>query len=274
MFTIPDQDVLAQYIGKTLYDASEVIGEIYKMTCKTSGKSYIGQTVSHAKNRKKWRPTGYVRRTSAHFCEAKHDQRGFECTYLNNAIRKYGDDDFDIELIMRCPRDDMHAWEIHWIDKLGTLAPDGYNLTIGGKVLVRETVKKEGKDKVFLKTPRNAPKTPEAIAKWSASSRAFYATPEGHKSMSDRVQKYKMEKSVKKFENEDVSSKDDSYIRHSKNMSTGEIDGCVIYFSNTKRVVYKKMGLDEALRRAHLFLEQLREHQANIKNNQIATLSN
>lgn len=274
MFTIPDQEVLSLFVGKTLAEASQVVGEIYTMRCKTTGKKYVGQTRTHAQNRNKYRPTGYIRRTSAHFSEAKHNKRGFECTYLNNAIRKYGEEDFEIELLMRCPVEDLHAWEIHWIHKLETLAPDGYNLTSGGKILVKDTIKAEDKDKVFEKTPRNAPKTPEAIAKWSASSRAFYATPEGFRSMSDRVQKYRLEKAIVKWQDMDTSKPDEEYL-HVQRSKDQSVTGVIVYFGNGRRVKYPKVSEEEGLRRGREFLKRLREHQANIKaQQQTATLPN
>ncbi len=264
MFTIPDQEFLARFIGKTLKEASQIVGEIYKIRCKTTGRSYVGQTVSHVQNRGKIRPAGYVRRVGAHFTEAKHDKRGFQCTYLNNAIRKYGDKDFEVELIMRCPREDMDAWEIHWIDKLETLAPSGYNLTQGGKVFLKESVQAEDMDKTFVKTARNAPKSPEAIAKWSASSKAFYATKEGFESMSTRVQKFNLEKNIRKYQDINLSASNEKYIRCSTNKD-GIVDGVTVYFSNHMRIKYKRVTEEEGIRRATDFLNQLRKHQANIK---------
>ena len=270
MFTIPDQEVLARFIGKTLKEASQVVGEIYKMTCKTTGKSYVGQTVSHAKNREKYRPTGYIRRNGAHISEAKHEKRGYQCTYLNNAIRKYGEEDFEIELIMRCPREDMDAWEIHWIDKLNTLAPKGYNLTQGGKVLLKESVKPEGMEKQYVKTPRNASKTREAIAKWSASSKAFYATEEGFASMSNRVQVFNFEKHFQQHKHFKLLADDDNYIRLQKNKD-GVLTGVIVYFSNLDRIKYQRVSEAEGVRRAKHLLQSIREYQAK---KQIAKLSN
>lgn len=264
MFTIPDQEILARNISKTLHDASLVVGELYKMRCKTTGKEYVGQTVSHAKNRSKYRPTGHQRRSNAHFSEAKHDKRGFQCTYLNNAIRKYGEEDFEIELIMRCPKEDMDAWEMHWIDKLGTLAPDGYNLTMGGKCIVKDTVKAEYTDKVFVKSARNAPRPPEVNAKVSASSRAYYATPEGHKSMSDRVRKTHLEKNLIKYQDMDIPSCDEQTVRVITSKA-GLKYGAMVYFSNYHRVKFLDIPGEEGIGRAREFLQKLREHQAKVK---------
>ena len=54
----------------TLDNPTERYCEIYKITCLTSGKIYVGQAVSHILNHKRYRPYGYTRRFNCHISEA------------------------------------------------------------------------------------------------------------------------------------------------------------------------------------------------------------
>ena len=73
-----------------------MIGDIYKLTSKTSGKCYIGQAKKFmGKDDDKW---GYIKRWKTHVYEATSDKKD-HCSVLNNAIRKYGKEDFIVELL-------------------------------------------------------------------------------------------------------------------------------------------------------------------------------
>jgi group I intron endonuclease len=86
---------------------------IYKHTS-PSGKSYIGQT------------NNYDRRCREH-------QSSTDCRYLSRAIKKYGWDSFQHELLIEgLSLDEANRWEEVLIKELNTLAPNGYNLNTGG----------------------------------------------------------------------------------------------------------------------------------------------
>lgn len=110
-----------------------VKGHIYKITCKETNKVYIGQTYSHIKNHGKYRPAGYLKRFASHISEAIINTKKKQCTYLNNAIRKYGKDNFCCKLIKVCEISELDEYEKKYIIKYNSLYPDGYNLTHGGK---------------------------------------------------------------------------------------------------------------------------------------------
>jgi hypothetical protein len=117
-----------------IYDTiDKVKGHIYKITCKENDKIYIGQTYSHIKNHGKYRPAGYLKRFASHISEAITNTKKKQCTYLNNAIRKYGKDSFSCELIKTCELSEMDNYEKDYIVKYNSLFPTGYNLTHGGK---------------------------------------------------------------------------------------------------------------------------------------------
>ena len=117
-----------------LLDNSQVIGHLYVILNTATNKQYVGQTLSHRKNHNKYRPFGYQGRFKDHVSEAVCNTKKKQCMYLNNAIRSYGADVFRVELITTCPKDDLDRLEEQYIKEYDTLYPNGYNLTIGGKV--------------------------------------------------------------------------------------------------------------------------------------------
>jgi group I intron endonuclease len=83
---------------------------IYKTTNLINGKIYVGQD---SKNNPKYLGSGIA---------------------LNNAIKKYGKENFKKEILENCiDKKDMDEKEIYWIDKLDARNKDiGYNITKGG----------------------------------------------------------------------------------------------------------------------------------------------
>jgi group I intron endonuclease len=104
-------------------------GEIYIITCETSGKQYVGQCKSYQKNGYKH---GRRRRFQHHLNEAKNYGKEKGCRILNSAIKKYGSENFSVKLLKKCPIADLDKWEQYYIRKYNTLAPNGYNIRTGG----------------------------------------------------------------------------------------------------------------------------------------------
>jgi hypothetical protein len=108
-----------------------MIGDIYCITS-PSGKKYIGQAVKYLKNGKKW---GYLSRWKEHI----RDSTGKNyCRLLNNAINKYGHENFVIELIKECPVEELNHYESLYIKEYNSLNPNGYNLTTGGDNYIQD----------------------------------------------------------------------------------------------------------------------------------------
>jgi group I intron endonuclease len=107
--------------------------EIYKITNLTTGKIYVGQSVSHILNHKRYRPYGHEGRFRCHISEAFSTKKN-QSHYLNNSIRKYGVADFAVELIEYCDLSKADERETHYIKELNSLFPNGYNLKNGGSV--------------------------------------------------------------------------------------------------------------------------------------------
>tara|TARA_Y100000589_G_C27191185_1_gene644897 strand:+ start:3319 stop:4569 length:1251 start_codon:yes stop_codon:yes gene_type:complete len=96
-------------------------GIIYLVTNKTTQKKYVGQTIDILEER--WK--GHL--------EAANSKTNKNKLSLQTAIRKYGENDFSIEIIDKgSTLVDLEQKEIFWIKAHGTLAPEGYNLNKGG----------------------------------------------------------------------------------------------------------------------------------------------
>lgn len=111
-----------------------VNGEIYIMINTENNMKYVGQTVSHRKNRGVYKAFGSLGRFKDHISEAICNTKKKQCRYLNNAIRKHGAGAFRYELLYSCSLDELDGMEQRFIETHNTLYPNGYNLTIGGKV--------------------------------------------------------------------------------------------------------------------------------------------
>jgi len=95
---------------------------IYLIRHKETGRSYVGQTTRSPKTRFR------AHQTAAESEKWRHKQA------ISRAIHKHGWDSFDKEVLQECQSlEELNKAEIEWIEKLGTLSPNGYNLTTGGK---------------------------------------------------------------------------------------------------------------------------------------------
>ncbi len=89
---------------------------IYKVENKVNGKLYVGQTICPA-NRKK-----------QHLSKTFHGNPA-----LDRAVLKYGRGSFDFSIVEELETlDQANEREVYWIQELNTLAPNGYNLKVGG----------------------------------------------------------------------------------------------------------------------------------------------
>lgn len=109
--------------------------EIYKITNLTNGKLYVGQAVSHILNHKRYRPYGSEGRFRCHISEAFSAKKN-QSHYLNNAIRKYGVANFEVERLECCEIVNADERETQYIKDLNSLYPNGYNLKNGGTTFI------------------------------------------------------------------------------------------------------------------------------------------
>lgn len=138
-----------------LNEVNKIKGQIYRITNIKTSKIYIGQTLTHRKNKNKYRPYGYMSRFKSHVSEAINNTKKKQCTYLNNSIRKYGNENFTVELIETCSKDILDEREIYYIEKYNSLYPIGYNLTRGGKCCSGKSIKNNSELNEFKKRGRD-----------------------------------------------------------------------------------------------------------------------
>jgi group I intron endonuclease len=103
---------------------------IYKITNKVNGKIYIGQTIRTLEQRK-WQ----------HLDAAKHGCR----THLYSAIRKYGEENFEFEVIDEASSiEELNELERYYIAKFDCIK-SGYNMVDGGNnnVMFLDSVKQK-----------------------------------------------------------------------------------------------------------------------------------
>lgn len=98
---------------------------IYKITNAINNKVYVGQTIKDLKIR--WSQHKSQTRYVGQNCNRKI------CRYLHTSMKKYGIENFFIEIIETCQNiGELNSKEVYWIKKLNSLAPNGYNLNYGG----------------------------------------------------------------------------------------------------------------------------------------------
>jgi hypothetical protein len=108
--------------------------EIYKITNISNLKMYIGQAVSHVKRRNKFIPHGMNGRFRTHVYQALGNNiTKYRCRNLNNAIKKYGVENFTVQLVRNCNVEDANRIETEEIVNHNSLSPNGYNLTTSCK---------------------------------------------------------------------------------------------------------------------------------------------
>jgi hypothetical protein len=151
--------------------------EIYKITNNINNKVYVGQAVSHILNHKRYRPFGMEARFRTHISEAFSNKKN-QCHYLNNAIKKYGIDNFSLSLLHNCSIAEADKIVTDEIINNNSLFPNGYNLNTGGK---------------------------------SAKH-----TEESRKRVSTGVVNYFKDKKLKKFENVELCNMDDNFEKYLK----------------------------------------------------------
>ncbi len=96
------------------------MGVIYRAKCKTTGKSYIGQTID------------FDMRKKAHLYDRIKSPKKHPKFY--SALNKYGENDFEWEILEDVEDDLLDNLEIECIKKFDSL-DNGYNCTPGGNSL-------------------------------------------------------------------------------------------------------------------------------------------
>jgi hypothetical protein len=108
-------------------------GSIYKITCESTGRSYIGQTRDTKTKAGREYAYGVKGRWRDHV-SCRSD------TPLGDAIQTYGPDAFVVETLeSEVPDNRLDEREAYWIAALNTLVPNGYNKMRHGRCRHRES---------------------------------------------------------------------------------------------------------------------------------------
>jgi hypothetical protein len=233
-----------------------------------NNKQYVGQTVTHRKNNNKYRPFGYKGRLNDHISEAINNTKDKQCTYLNNAIRKYGKDKFVVELIITCSLKDADKTESEYIEKCNTFYPNGYNLTKGGKTT--EHIKIERNDNLQDSKSRGRGFGYKHKEETKAKISARLSTPKEKQLRKNRMSECMIDhydnKKVDMLSKMDIDEDFKKYINPVKNKDTGEVHDYVIRINGHKlRIASSGLSSDEKYDRLKNVLKKAYEKSKKVK---------
>jgi group I intron endonuclease len=243
----------------------KVVGEIYKITNTINEKVYIGQTRSHRLNHGKYRIFGSLGRFNDHINEANSNKQN-QCRCLNNALKKYGKDNFTCHTIHTCEVDELDDIEKLYITKYNSKYPNGYNLTDGGKGFTN--VEGEFVWRTEVQEPRITkpqPKTDYTKQLISSRLKSSLDNKEHREKMMKLTQKQHLTNKYDRFKDIVIVDDDvDNYIRVLKNNTNNtEYVRIVINKKRITTFVGKHETIDEIKTRAKKFILDLKEWQRN-----------
>lgn len=112
----------------------------------------------------------------------RQHQKGRETSVIGSAIRKHGWSEFESSILERCSVDLLNDREVYWISLMGSLSPDGFNLTTGG--CQNKQVTDDVKAKISLHT--QAAMTPEMLERRRQKQLGVPKSAEWRAAMSER----------------------------------------------------------------------------------------
>lgn len=235
---------MEKYASVTIEDPELRWFSVYVITNELNGKNYVGQAISHIKTKDKYKPYGSEGRLLAHFREANSNKE-HQCTYLNNAIREYGPENFSVHTIYNCSKKKIDELEIKAIQDYDSMYPNGYNIMRGGRKI-------EGYIEKDVSIPRKSPSL------------------EHKKEMSERTRKLmtdkKMQLCMSHFIDNDIKLKKfDEYIKKGKDYDSYEC--YMLQFTKGKRPFRAIFGgqyitLTESFNKCKEFYNELKENLA------------
>lgn len=166
------------------------MGFIYKITNNITGKSYIGETL---KSNPELRWNEHKRKI----------EKGIGCPALQDAIKKYGVDNFSFKVLIICFDEDRYEYEKEYIKKYNSIAPNGYNLTSGGEG--GGFYGKKHSDETILRitntTKQKYIDNPELREKNSNRLKVLYKNPENIEKLKNSMKNSSIFSNLKKNEN-------------------------------------------------------------------------
>ena len=124
---------------KVIIHWRDSMGYIYKISNSQNQKVYIGQTIQEISKR------------FYNHIYCAYNKDNMKDYPLYRAIRKYGKENFFIQIIEEVEDEQLNNREIYWIDYYNSYVPKGYNCTLGGSGVRKYTkAQKEEMLKYFL----------------------------------------------------------------------------------------------------------------------------
>lgn len=147
---------------------------VYAITNKSNGHQYVGVTSGKAGAR--W---------TNHALSIKGDKKA--CPLVSRAIAKHGIENFEFSVIdIAESREQLSHKEKFWVAELGTIAPNGYNLTTGGDANFEVADEVRAKQRLAAQS-----RTEEWIEKQSVARKAWWSeNPEYRSIAADRARKH------------------------------------------------------------------------------------
>jgi group I intron endonuclease len=109
-------------------------GVVYQIICQSTNMAYIGQATQFKYKQGKPYNYGASGRWNDHVASSKSRE-----TPLCQAIKKYGRDDFKVEVLEEGPLDTLDEREAQYISERNTTYPNGYNVASHSRNRHRET---------------------------------------------------------------------------------------------------------------------------------------
>lgn len=257
-------------------DKGKITGEIYLITNEENNKCYVGQVKSHRLNKNKYRPFGYIGRFNDHISEAINNTKEKQCTYLNNAIRKYGKEKFKVILLENCSVCDIDEREQYYITLKNTLFPNGYNLTKGGKSFYSNIVKNNSELNIPKKRGRDFGYThkKETIEKMKErlTDKKLLEAKTIH--MRNIMRQYYDNNKIKILSEYDLDDDVTKYIKPVVKKNSDEIHDYIIRINKRKlTVTTENESLDEKYNRLLNILNKAKNKSLEKENNKIVKVS-
>ena len=168
--------IRATMTRRLLGETSGPLAGIYVVTHRTTGKRYVGQSVSIAT---RWKD---------------HLSGQGNSPKLAAALRKHGPDAFGFEIVELCAREELNDRECFYIWGFDCLSPKGYNLTSGGGQAQCYTTEARAKLSSSLRSSDNFKAAmrrlradPDVQARRLEASRRATATPEWKKDNREKM---------------------------------------------------------------------------------------
>jgi hypothetical protein len=221
--------------------------------------------------RNKYRPFGSIGRFNDHISEAINNTKRKQCTYLNNAIRKYGKEKFTLKIVESCDISILDDREQYYINEYNTLYPNGYNLTKGGKTnIIENNIVNNQEYENFKKRGREfgyKHKT-STIEKMKARSNNDILLNEKKKTMASTMSTFYDNKKIDILSKYNIDEDVTKYIKPIRNKISKEIHDYIIKINeHTLTIRSKSNTLDNKYEKLCNILNKAKEKQKINKDN-------